>query len=133
MYLYYNESKSMSCLSPPFFALITICMFTHPPKDWKEEKRRGKWWKETEREAIQDLASPSYVGSHDRYGRVYNALQFFSTVQLIFHACLSVLLFVRRVSRSGTSVILPSIFASFIKTCFNIDNSRIRWIICKIT
>ena len=56
------------------FACVRICMFVpllssvrpfnHPPKDWEGRERRRKWWKEVEREAIQDLASPSNAGRH---------------------------------------------------------------------
>ena len=62
----------------PFF-FIDYHQFVHPST--KRLERVGKKRKvvERDREGIQDLASTtSYVGSHDRYGRMYSALQFFS-------------------------------------------------------
>ena len=49
-----------ACISAPL-SLSSVRSFTNPLKDWKW---RGKWWKEVESEAIQDLASHSYAGRH---------------------------------------------------------------------
>ena len=54
------------CVCPPvFFRVLSIRSPIHQRTGtWNGQEWKGNWWKEEEREAIQDRASQSYASRH---------------------------------------------------------------------